>query len=126
LNEQFSSVSNKENTSTIPNLGTSKTPDAPNIIVGTKGVLKLLLSLNSHKATGPDQLSTRFFREMATSIAPSLTLIFQTSLERGTVPNDWKTAHVTPIFKKGDNSKHSNYRPLSLASRPWNTYYSAI
>jgi hypothetical protein len=32
LNEQFSSVFTKENTSTIPNLGTSKIPDAPNII----------------------------------------------------------------------------------------------
>jgi hypothetical protein len=72
LNEQFSSVFTKENTSTIPNLGTSKTPDAPNIIVGKEGVLKLLLNLNPHKATGPDQLSTRFLKKMATSITPSL------------------------------------------------------
>jgi hypothetical protein len=50
LNEQFSSVFSKENTSTIPNLGTSKTPDAPNIIVGKEGILKLLLNLNPHKA----------------------------------------------------------------------------
>jgi hypothetical protein len=65
-------------------------------IIGKEGVLKLLLNLNPHKATGPDQLSTRFLRKMTKSISPSLTLIFQTSLERGTVPDDWKTAHVTP------------------------------
>jgi hypothetical protein len=53
-------------------------------------------------------------RKMATSVTPSLTLIFQTSLERGTVQDDWETAHVTPIFKKGDKSKPSNYRPVSL------------
>jgi hypothetical protein len=85
----------------------------PSFFNGATGVLKLLLNLNPHKDTGPDQLSTRFLKEMATSITPSLTLIFQTSLERGKVPDDWKTAHVTPIFKKGDKSKPSNYRPVS-------------
>ena len=92
LNEQFSSVFTKDNTSNITNLDTSKTPDAPNIIIGKECVLILRFNLNPYKATGPNQLSTRFLREMAT-VTPSLTLIFQTSLEMGTVPDDWKTAH---------------------------------
>jgi hypothetical protein len=32
------------------------------------------------------------------------------------VPDDWKLANVTPIFKKGKRSDPGNYRPVSLTS----------
>ena len=38
--------------------------------------------------------------------------------QHGIVPVDWKTAHVAPIFKKGDPLTPSNYRPVSLTSIP--------
>ena len=50
------------------------------------------------------------------TITPALTLIFQASLEQGQISNEWKTANVAPIFKKGDKSKPSNYRLVSLTS----------
>jgi hypothetical protein len=36
------------------------------------------------------------------------------SINQGTIPPDWKEAFVVPIFKKGDKSCASNYRPVSL------------
>ena len=80
------------------------------------GVKKILEGLNPHKASGPDEISSRFLKEMAPSISPALTLIFQASYDQGTVPTDRKGAFVTPLFKKGDKSKASNYRPVSLTS----------
>ena len=32
------------------------------------------------------------------------------------IPDDWKTAYVTTLLKKGDRAKASNYRPVSLTS----------
>ena len=42
--------------------------------------------------------------------------MFQSSLVQGKVPNIWKDAWITPLFKKGDRDNASNYRPVSLTS----------
>jgi len=103
-------------TSPLQDLGKSPFPDAPQIQVTSNGVLKLMHGLNPHTATGPDSISSQFLREMAHPLAPALALVFQASLDQGQIPDDWHTAHITPIYKKGDKSKASNYRPVSLTS----------
>ena len=37
-------------------------------------------------------------------------------MDLGEVPSMWKQANVVPIFKKGDRTIMSNYRPVSLTS----------
>ena len=51
-------------------------------------------------------------------MAQPLYLIFRKSLDEGVVPDDWKQANVTPIYKKGKKIDPSNYRPISLTSVP--------
>jgi hypothetical protein len=117
LNDQFSSVFNKnEDVSSIPSKGPSPHREMPHIMVSTEGVIKLLKGLNPHKATGPDCIPARFLKETAESIAPSLATLFQASIDQGVTPSDWGKANVVPLFKKGDKSKASNYRPVSLTS----------
>ena len=96
----------------MPQMGPSLSNTAPPLIIQDKGVKKLLDSQNPHKASGQDQITPGFLKEMA----PALTLIFQTSYAQGQVPKDLKRANVRPLFKKGDKSKAANYRPISLTS----------
>ena len=39
-------------------------------------------------------------------------------MKPGTVPRDWKSAHIAPVFKKGEQYIPETYRPLSLSRRP--------
>jgi len=114
LNKQFSSVFTQEPQDIMPDLGESPYPTMPDIIIHTGGVIKLLRNIKPHKAAGPDNISARILKETADQLAPALSLVFQASLMHGCVPDDWKLANVAPIFKKGDRSKASNYRPVSL------------
>ena len=38
------------------------------------------------------------------------------TLEDGSMPADWHTANVCPIFKKGAKNSPGNYQPFSLTS----------
>ena len=48
----------------------------------------------------------------------SLAQIFRKIVQTCTFPDFWKTALVSPLFKKGDSSDISNYRPVSLLCIP--------
>ena len=114
LNKQFSSVFVNDNDKDYPDLGPNNIPSMPKINVTQKGVLKLLTDLDPHKALGPDAIKPVILKECAYEIAPIFTRLFNMSLQNGTIPSDWSQAFVTPIFKKGEKFKASNYRPVSL------------
>ena len=81
-------------------------------------VRDLLLQLDRPKSMGPDEIHPRVLRELAEVIAEPLSIIYQRSLLTGEVPEDWRLANVTPIYKKGCREDPGNYRPVSLTSVP--------
>ena len=92
--------------------------DIPKLEFRTVGIEHLLKSIDPRKANGPDLIPTRVLKECAEEIAPYLRIIYEQSFVTGEVPQDWTTANVTAIYKTGDRSTPSNYRPVSLTCVP--------
>ena len=73
--------------------------------------------MRSAKATyssGPDDIPSVFWVNLASSLATPISIIFTSSYQFATLPQEWREATVFPLFKKGDPSSVSNYRPISL------------
>ena len=104
--------------------GRDSCPDSSQLSVNTEEfstlqstpaeVKRILSSLPIRKASGNDGISTRLLRECANSISVSLSALFNRSFNECHFPSAWKDALVVPVFKRGDRSNLSNYRPISL------------
>jgi len=122
FNKYFSSVFTVEDNDNIPkaaelinnNSGGSLLSDFD---ITEEMVMNKLLKLRSDKAPGADELSPRLLLEVAQEVCHPLTLLMRKSFKTGQVPDDWKKANVSPIFKKGSKGKAENYRPVSLTSQ---------
>ena len=61
-----------------------------------------MMQINISKTSGPDGINGRILKETAVQIAPALTILFNKSIQEGVIPHQWKDAHVTALFKKGN------------------------
>jgi len=100
----FASYINTPNTSMIEfNLNLSEVKNAFNC-------------LKNNKCAGIDKISVNVVKAVYDIIEPSLFHIFNISLKSGIVPEKLKIAKIIPIFKNGDDTNMSNYRPISVLS----------
>ena len=75
----------------------------------------------------PPLFTVRFvLKECSSEIAPVLAYIFNESLAQDAVPDDWRLANATPIFKKGENTMlliTDRCRSRASAAKPWSIYW---
>ena len=114
LNSQFKSEFNVEDSSNIPNKGSSPYPDINHLEIGLEGVAKQFNNIIPNKASGPDELPARHLKTVSSEIAPLMQFLFQQSYNQGCVPEDWNIAIVTAIHKQGPKWDPGNYRLISL------------
>ena len=85
-----------------------------NFNVSKSKIRKILSSLDVTKTRGPNGLPPIFFNKTALEITPALHKLLRNIKRLGKLPATWKTAAVSPIFKKGDRRSVENWRPISL------------
>lgn len=119
LNNQFSSVftTDQPNVNYVQPMTRAEVEEKLFEFVVTKNdISKRIDDMKNGKAPGPDGICTAVLKNLKNALLDPLQILFQLSLDTGQVPDDWKRAKVTPIFKKGSKGKASNYRPVSLTS----------
>ena len=75
---------------------------------------KNIRSLNPQKETGPDLIPPKVVKIARPEVSQSITDMINKSIDVGIFPDCLKMAEVIPIYKKADNLKKENYRPVSM------------
>ena len=79
-------------------------------------IIREINNLDCKKSPGYDNISVKFIQAAKNLVAKPLMLIFNKAITSGQYPDALKIAKVIPLFKKGDNTLITNYRPISLLS----------
>ena len=74
----------------------------------------VIAKLKTPKSFGNDTISSYVLKLALPFMKTSLAIMFNTSIETSLFPKCWKLARINPIFKGGDKSEKSNYRPISI------------
>ena len=82
--------------------------------ISTSFVERELRKLKRNKATGTDLLPPNLLKDCSKVIAPPLAHILNMSINTNSVPNMWKSAKITPLFKSGNHESVENFRPISV------------
>ena len=94
------------------------TPTMTSITISQMEIEGKDLYVKSEESCGPEDVSARLLKYAGMSIAPSLTSLFEHSVEACKPPDQWKIARVSAAFKKGREEDRTCYRPLSMLSIP--------
>jgi len=80
----------------------------------TKEINKIVDSLKDKNSSGYDEISTKIIKISKPFIISPLININNKMLAQGVYPERLKFSLIKPIYKSGDKSSPSNYRPISL------------
>ncbi|KAK3521648.1 hypothetical protein QTP70_014696, partial [Hemibagrus guttatus] len=85
-------------------------------------VTEVVQQLLGGKAQGVDEIRPEYLKSLDAVGLSWLTRFCNIAWRSGTVPLDWATRVVVPLFKKGDQRVCSNYRGITLLSLPGKVY----
>ena len=84
--------------------------------VTSEQVQSYIKAFGQLKTTGLDGLGPKIFKLAINSMRPMIAILINERIHTGQFPNEMKCTKVFPIFKGGNKSDPSSYRPISLLS----------
>ena len=73
---------------------------------------KKIKLFDNNKSCGLIGIHPHQLRELVNHVSNLIAKILNQSFKDEKLPTDWKTAAVSPIFKKGDKNVAANYPPI--------------
>ena len=89
-------------------------------------VTEVVQKLLSGKEPGVDEIRPEYLKSLDVVGLSWLTRLCSIAWQSGTVPLDWQTGVVVPLFKKGDRRVCSNYQGITLLSLPGKVYSGVL
>ena len=80
----------------------------------TEEEIVIIISKLKLSSPGWDDISAKILKCIYPSIVNPLTKLINSCIETGIFPDELKVAKVIPIFKKGNKTDFTNYRPISV------------
>ena len=93
--------------------GKSKMYCADSHFMSIDNIVKVVKTLKIKNCEGHDRIPQRILIDGIEILKFPLSYLFNQIYNQKKVPEQWLMAKVTPIFKKGSNSKIENYRQIS-------------
>jgi Reverse transcriptase (RNA-dependent DNA polymerase)/Endonuclease-reverse transcriptase len=118
LNQAFQSVFTKEDKSCrdifMKKNANSINYKSTNDGISEAEIMTTIDKLKEGKSPGPDEIPATIIKKFKELLIKPITILFNNSYQAGMIPDIWRCANVSPIFKKGKKDDPLNYRPVSL------------
>jgi hypothetical protein len=79
-----------------------------------ENIESMLREMLSKTSSSHDGISNKKLKAISKVILFPLSHLINISMKSGHVPDSWKVAKIIPLFKNGDPTQTTNYRPISL------------
>ena len=91
-------------------------PEMREVVFKNKWIRKEIKKMRTRTAPGHDGIKVAMLKQGINEIVDPLKKLFKLSYENGKIPDSWRIAIVTPLYKSGKRSDPANYRPISVIS----------
>lgn len=77
---------------------------------------RIIGNLNKKSANGYDGVSVKFIQHFSNILIPKISILIDKFVNEGSFPASLKISKVTPIYKAGDKTFATNFRPIAVQS----------